>query len=226
MDILKSLVNALWQQDFETLADPSLVWTIYLVLFVILFLENGLLPAAFLPGDSLLILVGVLIAKGTMNFPMTLLVLTVAASLGSWISYIQGKWLGNTRLVQSWVAHLPSQYHQRAHLMFHRHGLSALLIGRFVAFVRTLLPTIAGLSGLSDTRFQLFNWLSAILWVFILTTLGFLLGKTALFRYYEDELMLGLMLLPLIFLVIGLVGSLMILWRKKRAQDLKKGQPK
>ncbi len=226
MDILKSLVHALWQQDFETLADPTLVWTIYLVLFVILLLENGLLPAAFLPGDSLLILVGVLVAKGTMNFPMTLLVLTVAASLGSWISYIQGKWLGNSRLVQSWLAHLPAQYHQRAHLLFHRHGLSALLIGRFIAFVRTLLPTIAGLSGLSDTRFHIFNWLSAVLWVFILTSLGFLLGKTTLFQHYEDELMLGLMLLPLILLVIGLVGSLMILWRKKRVQDMRKGQPK
>jgi len=226
MDILKSLVHALWQQDFETLADPTLVWTIYLVLFVILCLENGLLPAAFLPGDSLLILVGVLIAKGTMNFPMTLLVLTVAASLGSWLSYLQGKWLGNTRLVQSWLAHLPVHYHQRSHLMFHRHGLSALLVGRFIAFVRTLMPTIAGLSGLSNARFQLFNWLSAMLWVVILTTLGFLLGKTRLFMYYEDELMLGLMLLPLVLLVIGLVGSLMLLWRNKHAQNKKKGQPK
>ncbi|WP_410013390.1 DedA family protein [Sodalis sp. C49] len=219
MDILKSLVHALWRQDFETLADPTLVWTLYLILFVILFLENGLLPAAFLPGDSLLILVGVLIAKGTMNFPLTLLILTAAASLGSWISYIQGKWLGNTRMVQSWLSHLPAQYHQRSHSLFYRHGLSALLIGRFVAFVRTLLPTIAGLAGLSDTRFQLFNWLSAFIWVFILTTVGFLLGKTALFKHYEDELMLGLMLLPLIFLVMGLVGSLLILWRKKRATD-------
>ncbi|XBS69354.1 DedA family protein [Acerihabitans sp. KWT182] len=224
MDILKALVNALWQQDFEMLADPSLVWTLYLVLFFILFLENGLLPAAFLPGDSLLILVGVLIAKGAMNFPLTLLVLTAAASLGSWISYIQGKWLGNTRLVRSWLSHLPAHYHERSYLMFHRHGLSALLIGRFVAFVRTLLPTIAGLSGLSDARFQFFNWISALIWVFLLTSVGFALGKTALFQYYEDELMLCLMLLPLVFLVIGLAGSLLILWRKKNAPDIGKGR--
>ncbi|WP_213990843.1 DedA family protein [Sodalis sp. dw_96] len=223
MDILKDLVHALWQQDFVTLSDPTLVWTLYLVLFVILFLENGLLPAAFLPGDSLLILVGVLVSKGAMNFPLTLLVLTAAASLGSWVSYIQGKWLGNTRLVQSWLSHLPQHYHERAHLMFHRHGLSALLIGRFVAFVRTLLPTIAGLSGLSDARFQFFNWISALIWVFLLTAAGFALGKTTLFQYYEDELMLCLMLLPLVFLVIGLAGSLMILWRKKNAPDIGKG---
>ena len=223
MDILKALVNALWQQDFETLSDPTLVWTIYLVLFVILFLENGLLPAAFLPGDSLLILVGVLVSKGALNFPLTLLVLTAAASLGSWVSYMQGKWLGNTRLVRSWLSHLPVHYDERAHLMFHRHGLSALLIGRFVAFVRTLLPTIAGVSGLSNARFQFFNWISALIWVFLLTTVGFALGKTALFQYYEDELMLCLMLLPLVFLIIGLAGSLVLLWRRKNAPDIGKG---
>ncbi|KQN57947.1 DedA family protein [Erwinia sp. E602] len=224
MDIFKDLLHALWQQDYVTLADPSLVWTLYFVLFMILFLENGLLPAAFLPGDSLLILVGVLIAKGTMSFPLTLLILTTGASLGCWVSYIQGRWLGNTPLVQKWLAHLPAQYHQRAHQMFHRHGLSALLIGRFIAFVRTLLPTIAGLSGLSNARFQFFNWMSGLLWVLILTVLGFALGKTPLFRKYEDQLMICLMLLPLVLLVCGLFGSLYVLWRKKQSSPKAGGQ--
>ena len=87
MDIIKELIHALWQQDFETLANPSLVWTLYILLFMILFLENGLLPAAFLPGDSLLIPVGVLIAKGTMGFPLTIVILTVAASPGGSVTY-------------------------------------------------------------------------------------------------------------------------------------------
>ncbi len=223
MDIIKELLHALWQQDYETLANPSLVWAIYILLFVILFLENGLLPAAFLPGDSLLILVGVLIAKGAMSFPVTLVVLTTAASLGCWVSYIQGRWLGNTKIEQSWLSHLPAHYHTRAHNLFHRHGLSALLVGRFLAFVRTLLPTIAGLSGLSNTRFQFFNWVSGLLWVLILTTLGFALGKTPVFRKYEDEVMFFLMLLPLALLVIGLFGSLYVLWRKKQTQKSDKG---
>lgn len=225
MDILKELMHALWQQDFETLADPTLVWAIYGVLFIILFLENGLLPAAFLPGDSLLILVGLLIAKGTMNFPLTILVLTAGASLGSWVGYIQGRWLGNTVLVQKWLAHLPAQYHQRAHSLFHRHGLSALLIGRFIAFVRTLLPLIAGLSGLRSGRFQFFNWMSSFLWIFILTVLGFALGKTPVFHRYENELMFFLMMLPLALLIFGLAGSLYVLWRKKNPAADDKGQP-
>ena len=181
MELFTQLLNALWAQDYETLANPSMIGMLYFVLFMILFLENGLLPAAFLPGDSLLVLVGVLIAKGAMGFPETLLLLTAAASLGCWLSYIQGRWLGNTRIVQNWLSHLPSHYHQRAHHLFHKHGLSALLIGRFIAFVRTLLPTIAGLSGLNNARFQFFNWMSGLLWVLILTSLGYLLGKTPVF---------------------------------------------
>jgi membrane protein DedA with SNARE-associated domain len=224
MEIINSLMHALWQQDYQTLANPSLIWTLYIVLFMIIFLENGLLPAAFLPGDSLLILVGVLAAKGAINFPLIVVLLTTAASLGCWLSYIQGKWLGNTHVVQGWLSHLPVQYHQRAHQLFHRHGLSALLLGRFIAFVRTLLPTIAGISGLSNTRFQFFNWVSGLLWVLILTSIGYVLGKTPLFKRYEDQLMLCLMLLPLLLLVVGLVGSLAVLWKKKKADRLAKGK--
>ncbi|CUX96592.1 DedA family protein [Candidatus Doolittlea endobia] len=215
MDIFKALLHALWQQDFKTLSDPSLIWAIYFLVFVILFLENGLLPAAFLPGDSLLILLGVLSAKETLHFPFVLVLLTVAASLGSWVSYLQGKWLENNRVVKSWLIHLPARYHQRARQMFYRHGFSALLIGRFIAFVRTLLPTIAGLSGLSSTYFQFFNWISAFLWVFILTLIGFILGKTPVFQHYEEEVMLCLMLLPLALLTIGLVSSVVVISRRK-----------
>lgn len=71
MELLTQLLNALWAQDFETLANPSMIGMLYFVLFMILFLENGLLPAAFCR-DSLLVLVGVLCAKGAMAFPQTI----------------------------------------------------------------------------------------------------------------------------------------------------------
>lgn len=215
MVVIQEIVAALWQHDFAALANPHVVGVVYLVMFATLFLENGLLPASFLPGDSLLLLAGALIAKGVMDFVPTVAILTAAASLGCWLSYIQGRWLGNTRIVQNWLSHLPSHYHQRAHHLFHKHGLSALLIGRFIAFVRTLLPTIAGLSGLNNARFQFFNWMSGLLWVLILTTLGYALGKTPVFMKYEDQLMSCLMLLPVVLLVFGLIGSLVVLWKKK-----------
>ena len=219
MVVIQEIVAALWQHDFAALANPHVVGVVYLVMFATLFLENGLLPASFLPGDSLLLLAGALIAKGVMDFVPTVAILTAAASLGCWLSYIQGRWLGNTRIVQNWLSHLPAHHHQRAHHLFHKHGLSALLVGRFIAFVRTLLPTIAGLSGLSSTRFQFFNWMSGLLWVLILTTLGYLLGKTPVFLKYEDQLMSCLMLLPVVLLVFGLIGSLVVLWKKKHGSQ-------
>ncbi|MFC0228313.1 DedA family protein [Serratia aquatilis] len=220
MDVLKEIIHALWTQDFIALADPSVIWVVYTVLFATLFLENGLLPAAFLPGDSLLLLTGALIAKGVMSFIPTLIILTVAASLGCWLSYLQGRWLGHTSLVKGWLLQLPIQYHQRADMLFDRHGLLSLLIGRFLAFVRTLLPTIAGLSGLNNTRFQIFNWLSALLWVGSVVTVGYAFSQIPLVKRHEDQVMTGLMILPVALLVFGLLGAMLVIWRQKRASRI------
>ncbi|EHD23397.1 MULTISPECIES: DedA family protein [Brenneria] len=217
MSVVHDIIQALWQQDFSALADPHVIWVVYGILFTTLFLENGLLPASFLPGDSLLLLTGAMIAKGVMSFIPTLLLLTVAASLGCWFSYLQGRWLGDTRLVKSWLLQLPAHYHQRAYHLFYRHGLVALLIGRFLAFIRTLLPTIAGISGLSNTRFQIFNWLSGFLWVGGIVTLGYSMSHIPLIKRYENQVMTALILLPVVLLVSGLIGMLVMVWRKKHS---------
>ena len=100
MAVIQNIITALWQHDFAALADPHVVGIVYFVMFATLFLENGLLPASFLPGDSLLLLAGALIGKGVMDFAPTMVILTSAASLGCWLSYLQGRWLGNTRVVK------------------------------------------------------------------------------------------------------------------------------
>lgn len=216
MGVIHEIVQALWHQDFAALANPDVVWIVYGIMFLTLFLENGLLPASFLPGDSLLLLAGAMIAKGVMDFIPTLAILTAAASLGCWLSYLQGRWLGNTRLVKSWLMHLPAQYHQRAWHLFNRHGLMALLVGRFLAFVRTLLPTMAGISGLQNGRFQLFNWLSGLLWVAIVTAFGYGISQVPFIKRHEDQVMAILILLPVALLFLGLAGSVALLWKKRR----------
>ncbi|GKX61956.1 membrane protein [Pragia fontium] len=215
MGSITDLFQALIHQDFKTLANPEFLWSIYGILFIIIFLENGLLPAAFLPGDSLLLLAGALVAQGSLHFALTVVVLSVAAALGCWFSYLQGRWLGKTKIVQGWMAKIPAHYHQRAHQLFYRHGFFALLIGRFLAFVRTLLPTIAGLSALDAKRFQIFNWLSAVLWVSVVTGLGYLISLTPYFKHNQTAVMNGLMILPVALLVIGLAGSLIVVLKKK-----------
>ncbi len=149
-------------------------------------------------------------AKGVMDFVPTIAILTAAASLGCWLSYVQGRWLGNTQTVKGWLAHLPHKYHQRATCMFDRHGLLALLAGRFLAFVRTLLPTMAGISGLPNRRFQFFNWLSALLWVCVVTGLGYALSMIPFVKRHEDQVMTCLMILPIALLLAGLLGTLFV----------------
>lgn len=114
--------------------------------------------------------------------------------------------------------HLPAQYHQRAWNLFNRHGLMALLVGRFLAFVRTILPTLAGIAGLKNTRFQLFNWLSGLLWVLILVGFGYAISQVPFIKRHEDQVMACLMVLPLVMLSIGLIGSIALVMRRKKAR--------
>ncbi|OTA18311.1 DedA protein [Xenorhabdus vietnamensis] len=221
METLSEIVHALWHHDFHQLANPDVIWIIYGILFVTLVLENGLLPAAFLPGDTLLMLSGALIAKGVMSFIPTVVLLTIAASLGCWLSYLQGRWLGHTHTVKNWLAQLPLQYRQRADVLFSKHGLSALLIGRFLAFVRTLLPTFAGISGLNNKRFQFFNWLSGFLWVIIIVGFGYILNQIPFIKAHQDLVMNILMILPVILLISGLSASLLMYWRHKKGASKK-----
>ncbi|URJ25144.1 DedA family protein [Candidatus Blochmannia ocreatus (nom. nud.)] len=151
---------------------------VYSLIFIILFLENAIIPAVFLPGDSLLIILGILIGKGCLNFFITLFILTIAASLGTWISYLQGKFLERNKTVRRWLSRFPNKFYQKIVFMLNKHGLYALFFGRFIAFARTVLPIIAGVYRLNSLRFQIFNWISSFLWVFILIVLGVLVERT------------------------------------------------
>lgn len=215
MSSLSEIVSALWSHDFATLSNPEVLWLVYAILFTVIVLENGILPTAFLPGDTLLILSGALIAKGVMDFLPTLAILT-AAGIGSWLGFVQGRWLSDTKTVRRWMTQIPKNYHQKAEVLFNRHGLYALLIGRFLGFVRTLLPMLAGLSSLPNRRFQFFNWLSGFLWVAIITTFGYVLNQIPFVKAHEKTVMTALLLIPVFFLIVGIVASLYLLIRHYR----------
>lgn len=217
MEVIREIVLALWQHDFMKLANPEVLWVIYTVLFVVIVLENGVLPAAFLPGDTLLLLSGALIAKGVLHFVPTILLLATAASLGCWLGFVQGRWLSETKIVKRWLSQLPEEYHKKANDMFNRQGLYALLIGRFLAFVRTLLSLLAGLSDLSHRRFQLFNWLSGLLWVGIIVTLGYAVNQIPFVKEHEQVVITALMIIPVVLLVSGLIGSIIVYWKHRKA---------
>ena len=208
MDTIITLYQAFVHMDLATLSNPNVLWILYGMLFVIILLENGVLPAAFLPGDSLLFLTGVLISLDVFHFGLINLILIAGAAFGTWLGYAQGRWLGNTKIVQNWMAHLPEKYHRKSEVLFHKYGLQALFIGRFIAFVRTLLPMMAGLSGLHSRKFHIYNWISATLWIFLIVTLGYLFGLSPIFKTYEKQIMSLLMLIPVFLLLLGLLFTI------------------
>lgn len=222
MEKIITLYNAFVNMDVVTLSDPNLLWVLYGMLFVIILLENGILPAAFLPGDSLLLFTGILISQNVFHFGLINIILIAGAALGTWLGYIQGRWLGNTRIVKNWMAHLPEKYHQKTEILFQKYGLQALFIGRFIAFVRTLLPMMAGLStGLNSKKFHLYNWISATLWISLIVTIGYLFGLSPIFKTYEKQIMTLMMLIQGYLLVMGLIISIWLAvtrWLKNKKQ--------
>lgn len=211
MDVIELLFQSLMKQDLKNLNDFYFKLIVYSSLFVIIFLENGFLPALFLPGNTILILIGILISKGNLYFLFTMILLIFASGLGYWLSYLQGKCLRKNKFLLTF----PHYYYKCSSNLLYKYGFSILLIGRFVIFIRTILPIIAGLYEINNTRFQFFNWISALIWTSTLIFLGYIIGNTETFFLYEKKVIFFFTILSIIFLLISLIWLLYIFVIKK-----------
>lgn len=214
--MMTALLHALLTSDIHALAQPGMVSGILLVIFTVIFIESAFLPAAFFPGDSLLLLAGVLVKQHILLFWPTLLILVIATGTGYWINYLQGRWLGSTRPVKRWLATVPEHYDHRAKKLFEQYGVPALLVGRFLGFVRTLLPLMAGLSRTRQTSFQIFSWAGALVWIYSIMSVGGALTNVSLFQHNQSAGMALLLILPLVFLVAGVSASLVLAYRRRK----------
>jgi len=214
MEKILYIYNAFKEFDYVALSNPEYLWWIYLTLFCIFLLESGIIITAFLPGDSLLFLTGILIGKGVFDFSTVTSVMIAGTAIGTWLGYLQGYWLGNTRVIKNWMDDLPQKYHEKAILLFHKYGLFALFFGRFIAFVRTIMPVLVGISKLQSRLFHVYNILSAALWVLIIVYLGYKLGDSKIFEAYENLILLVAIALPLGLLVISLIGTIFLAVKK------------
>jgi membrane-associated protein len=155
---------------------------IYLLLFLIIFSETGLVITPFLPGDSLLFVAGTLAGAGAMNAHVLVAVLTVAAVIGNSVNYAAGRWIGSRvfRDQDSWLFN--KAYLERTHRYFERFGGRTIIITRFVPIIRTYAPFVAGIGAMDYRRFLLFNVTGALLWVALITYAGYLFGNVALVK--------------------------------------------
>ncbi len=200
---------ALGLQVFDILLhlDDYLAWVvqnygawIYLVLFLIIFCETGLVVTPFLPGDSLLFVAGAIAAAGGMNVHLMVGLLIVAAILGDGVNYHIGRWAGpKVFRGEPWWGErfFKAEYLQKTQSFYDRYGGKTIVIARFIPIVRTYAPFIAGVAKMPYPRFALYNVSGGVLWVASLGYAGFLFGNMP---WIKDNL--TLVILAIIFLSI------------------------
>ena len=166
---------------------------VYALLFAIVFCETGLVVTPFLPGDSLLFVVGTLAAVGGMDIGLVMGVLVVAALCGDNVNYWIGRWAG-TRLVANWINPV---YLQRTHNFYAMHGGKTIIIARFVPIVRTYVPFVAGLGAMHYPRYLAYCVAGALLWVGSLCLAGYFFGNLPAIRNNLTVVILGIILLSI-----------------------------
>jgi membrane-associated protein len=169
---------------------------VYVILFTIIFVETGLVVMPFLPGDSLLFVCGAIAAVGGMSLPLLIVLLIAAAVLGDAVNYAVGHAVGPK--VWSWEQ---SRFFNRAafertHAFYEKHGAITIIVARFLPFVRTFAPFVAGVADMTYGKFALYNVVGAVLWVVGLTVLGYWVGNLPWVKANFSWVALALIVIP------------------------------
>ncbi len=159
-----------------TVVDPWGAW-VYVFLFAIIFVETGFVVMPFLPGDSLLFVAGDIADVGGMSLPILLILLLIAAVAGDALNYSIGRWFGPKVFAWEDSRWFNKEAFDKTHAFYEKHGPITIVVGRFMPFIRTFAPFIAGVAQMSYPRFATYNLIGGILWVVGLTGLGYLIGE-------------------------------------------------
>jgi membrane-associated protein len=152
------------------------MWT-YLILFLIIFCETGLVVTPFLPGDSLLFAAGAFAARGDLNVLWLFILLSIAAILGDTANYWIGNIVGPKVFHQEHVKFLNKEYLNRTHLFFEKYGGKTIIIARFVPIIRTFAPFVAGIGSMTYVRFISYNVIGGIVWIASFAFSGYFFGN-------------------------------------------------
>jgi membrane-associated protein len=184
---------------------------VYGVLFAVIFVETGVVVMPFLPGDSLLFVVGASAATGLVDVTMAIAVMFAAAVLGNQANYTIGRWFGPRVFHWENSRWFNKQGFDRAHAFYEKYGGVTLIAGRFMPFVRTFAPFVAGVTLMSRRRFTFFDLTGAALWIGGITLLGYLFGNLPWVKGHLETIFLGIIIVPGVLALIGIL-------RKKKAQ--------
>jgi membrane-associated protein len=180
----------------------------YLILFLIILFETGLVVTPFLPGDSLLFVAGMVAAKGFLDLPSLILTFTAAAILGDTLNYWIGNYLGLRVFQKRFPTIIRKEYIDRTYGFFEQYGGKTIFIARFIPVVRTFAPFLAGIGTMSYRRFLLWNILGGIVWSVSVVLAGYFLGTVP---FIQEQINLFIYLVILVTVAtIAFIGYLVI----------------
>ncbi|MFD1438865.1 DedA family protein [Acinetobacter terrae] len=180
------------------------VW-IYAILFLIIFVETGLVVMPFLPGDSLLFAAGALAAStGAMDPFVLMILLFIAAVLGDTLNYHIGKFIG-PRVFETESRFINKQHLNYTQKFFAKHGGKTIIFARFVPFARTFAPFVAGAGSMNYKFFLSFNAIGGFLWIGSFITLGYLFGNMPIVKDNFTHLIFGIIIISVLPGIIGFI---------------------
>lgn len=172
-------------------------WT-YLILFMIIFCETGVVVLPFLPGDSLLFAIGAFAARGSFDFWTISIALLIAAIAGDSLNYAIGKYIGPKVFTKSNSRLFNKDHLLKAQAFYEKYGAKAIIIARFIPIVRTFAPFVAGIGEMTYKKFMTYNVVGAILWIFIFIPLGYFFGNLPFVQSNFKLVMIAIIILSVL----------------------------
>jgi membrane-associated protein len=202
MELIKYLIDFILHIDVHL---GQLIQTYgvitYAILFVIIFIETGLVVMPFLPGDSLLFAAGAFAALGALNIFSLLILLIGAAFLGDTANYWIGHFFGEQLIANPRIP-INKEHIEKTQKFFDKHGGKTIILARFVPIVRTFAPFVAGIGKMSYRHFISYNIIGGVLWVMLFTLAGFFFGNIPSVKHNFTLVIMGIILISVMPMVV------------------------
>lgn len=183
---------------------------VYALLFLIVFVETGVVVMPFLPGDSLLFIVGTLCGAELMSLPVAIVLLLLAAIAGDQTNYTIGRYFGPKVFQWEDSRFFNRAAFDKAHAFYEQYGGITIVLARFMPFIRTFVPFVAGVAAMTRSKFTAYNVLGGVIWVVGLLLAGYFFGNLPVVQTHLSKIIWALILVPGLIAIFGA-------WRARQA---------
>jgi len=195
-------------KHLSVILESAGLWS-YLLFFVVIFAETGLVITPFLPGDSLVFTLGTLAATGSLNIVWVFVILSAAAILGDSANYAVGKYFGSIILKKQGAWFLKKEHIERTHRFYEKYGSKTIVLARFVPIVRTFAPFVAGVGRMSYAHFLTYNVAGGLLWITLFAFGGYFFGNIPVVKNN-----FGIVIIAII--IISILPAVIEVWKERR----------